>query len=119
MRKTKLRYKGMPVNILGLPSLDYVKKKSKTKKQQYLKSFSSNFRENSLKNLILMYDIPEGKKRERDWFRRQLKILGFVMIQRSVWVGPSPLPKDFVSYLKRIKLKKEFKTFKLSKSYKI
>ena len=27
------------------------------------------------------------------------------MIQRSVWVGPSPLPKDFVEYLREIGLK--------------
>mgnify|MGYP001586300395 CR=1 FL=1 len=25
------------------------------------------------------------------------------MIQRSVWVGPSPLPKEFLEYLKSIK----------------
>lgn len=39
------------------------------------------------------------------------------MIQRSVWVGPSPLPEEFLNYLKRIGLEKEFKTFKLAKSY--
>ena len=39
------------------------------------------------------------------------------MIQRSVWVGPSPLPEEFLAYLKRIGLQKKFKTFKLVKSY--
>lgn len=39
------------------------------------------------------------------------------MIQRSVWVGPSPLPKEFLDYVKEIKLEDKFKTFKLSKGY--
>jgi DNA-binding transcriptional regulator PaaX len=64
-----------------------------------------------------MYDIPEEKKKERDWFRRQLKNFDFVMIQRSVWVGPSPLPQNFLGYLKNLGLQKRFKTFKLAKPY--
>jgi len=56
-------------------------------------------------------------KKERDWFRRHLIKLGYVMIQRSVWVGPSPLPKDFVQYLKIIKIDHRFKTLKLAKPY--
>ena len=39
------------------------------------------------------------------------------MIQKSVWVGPSPLPKYFLDYLKEIKIGNNFKTFKLVKSY--
>ncbi len=69
------------------------------------------------KDLLIIYDIPENKKSERDWFRRQLRSLNFVMIQRSVWVGPSPLPKDFVAYVKELKIGDSFKTFKLAKGY--
>jgi len=64
-----------------------------------------------------MYDIHEAKKKERDWFRRHLKKFGYVMIQRSVWVGPSPLPKDFLDYVKAIGLEGQLKTFKLAKAY--
>lgn len=64
-----------------------------------------------------MYDIPSGQKKERDWFRRHLIKFGYVMIQKSVWVGPSTLPKDFLSYLKEIKIGDNFKTFKLAKPY--
>ena len=39
------------------------------------------------------------------------------MIQRSVWVGPSPLPIEFSSYLKEIKLGDNLKTFKLARGY--
>lgn len=115
----RLRYKGMSVNLLGLPSFSDSKKKSNINfpKRKYLNSFISNFDKDAPKNLLLIYDIPEGRKKERDWFRRQLKNFDFVMIQRSVWVGPSPLPVDFLAYLRRIGLQKEFKTFKLAKSY--
>lgn len=64
-----------------------------------------------------MYDIPHEKKKERDWFRRQLKNFDYTMIQKSVWVGPSPLPKDFRDYVELIGLRKQLKTFKLARSY--
>ncbi len=113
--RKKFNYKGMSVNILGLPSSTY--SKNNISKRLYLNSFISNFKKDAPKNLLLMYDIPHARKKERDWFRRQLKNFDFIMIQKSVWVGPSPLPTDFLDYLKRINLQKEFKTFKLAKSY--
>lgn len=117
--RRQLRYKGMSVNIFGLPSFSDSKRREKNNvpKRFYLQSFISGFQKDAPKNLLLIYDIPEGRKKERDWFRRQLKNFDFVMIQKSVWVGPSPLPADFLAYLKRIGLQKEFKTFKLAKSY--
>lgn len=115
--RKKFRYKGVSVNILGLPSFNDTKEKKNILKRQYLNSFISNFKKDAPKNLLLMYDIPHAKKKERDWFRRQLKNFDFIMIQKSVWVGPSPLPSDFLAYLKRIGLQEEFKTFKLAKSY--
>ena len=75
------------------------------------------FEKNAPKNLVVMYDVPENMKKERDWFRRHLIKFGYVMIQRSVWVGPSPLPKEFLDYIKAIGLKDHLKTFKLAKPY--
>lgn len=66
-----------------------------------------------------MYDIPHHQKRERDWFRRQLVNFDYIMIQKSVWVGPSPLPRNFLNYLKEIKIGDSFRTFKLAKPYNI
>ncbi|MFA6177857.1 MAG: hypothetical protein WC694_03120 [Candidatus Paceibacterota bacterium] len=120
MAGRKLKYKGMSVNVFGLPSFGNSHKENKIlkiPKRRYLQSFISDFKKDSPKNLLLIYDIPEGRKKERDWFRRQLKNFDFIMIQRSVWVGPSPLPVNFLAYLKRIGLQKEFKTFKLAKPY--
>ncbi|MCE9585370.1 CRISPR-associated endonuclease Cas2 [Candidatus Nomurabacteria bacterium] len=112
-------YKGVKVNSFGLPILISEKKNSiiKNPKRLYLGSFLSPFQKDSVKNLIIMYDIPSEQKKERDWFRRHLIKFGYVMIQKSVWVGPSPLPKDFTSYLKEIKIGDNFKTFKLAKPY--
>ncbi|MFA5791885.1 MAG: CRISPR-associated endonuclease Cas2 [Candidatus Paceibacterota bacterium] len=114
-------YKGMRVNAFGLPVFKSGRKsrakKENRKKSFYHTTFSSPFKKDSSKDLIVMYDIPHLQKKERDWFRRHLIKFGYTMIQKSVWVGPSPLPKDFLNYLKEIKIEGNFKTFKLAKSY--
>ena len=111
----------MRVNAFGLPIFSQGRtsraKTENRKKSFYNTTFISPFNDNSSKNLIVMYDIPHLQKKERDWFRRQLIKFNYVMIQKSVWVGPSPLPNDFLDYLKDIKIGDKFKTFKLAKSY--
>lgn len=146
--KPKFKYKGVSVNMLGLPSFSqnfsrasvsnqiarfkrrgFIEKEGEflritkkgrkyiKRKQESLAVFDFSFSKDSSKNLLVMYDIPESKKAEREWFRFHLKKFNYKMIQRSVWVGPSPLPEDFLDYLKKIKLKSCIKTFKLAKSY--
>lgn len=119
--KKRFYYKGIEVNSFGIPIFSKGResraKKENRKRTFYNVTFSSPFNENSSKNLIVMYDIPSEMKKERDWFRRQLIKFDYIMIQKSVWVGPSPLPKKFLDYLKEIKIGDKFKTFKLSKSY--
>jgi len=89
---------------------------NKNTKDRFIK-FISEKTDKDPKDLLLLYDIPENKKSEREWFRRELRNFNFVMIQRSVWVGPSPLPKEFTAYLKSLGLKDMIKTFKLEKGY--
>lgn len=145
LNTTKYHYKGVPVNAFFLPVFNERKRKSvwneynKLYIKGYIDKRNGNFYINKKggtffehnkqlrnfkgvgnigpKNLLLIYDIPEDKKREREWFRRNLIKLGFIMIQRSVWVGPSPLPKEFIEYTKSIGLKDLIKTFKLAKGY--
>ena len=88
------------------------------KKKLSLK-FSSPFTLNSPKNLLLMFDIPESKKAGREWLRWHLREFQYFMIQKSVWVGPGPLPKKFGAYLKEIGLYTYIKTFRLAKPYQI
>jgi|SRR3989344_1421185 len=52
-----------------------------------------------VKNLIIVFDIPESKRKMRDWLRAELIGLGFGMLQRSVWFGPGPLPEKFIRTL--------------------
>lgn len=44
---------------------------------------------------IVMYDIPEDQKVAREQIRRLIKQLGFVQLQRSVWIHPLPCLKQF------------------------
>ena len=145
--KPSLSYKGLQVNIFGIPKFkkysygslrttlwrmheNCLIEKDKTgwyatqegkryirRKANSLQSFSFNFQKDSPKNLLVMFDIPETKKGEREWFRFHLKKFNYIMIQKSVWVGPSPLPKEFMHYVEKIKLIDTIKTFKLAKSY--
>ena len=146
--RPQFKYKGMSVNLLGLPisGKNYSKRSysnaiSKMKNKEFIKHegeffkitlrgrefikkrqdsfniFNNSFKKESPKNLIVMFDIPETQKAEREWFRWHLKKFNYFMIQKSVWVGPSPLPKDFSDYLEEIKLKECIKTFKLAKPY--
>ena len=82
-----------------------------------MKQFSPSFPKDAPKNLIVMYDIPQERKAEREWFRFHLKKFGYKIIQKSVWVGPSPLPKEFVNYIKKIYLNDAVKVLKLAKPY--
>ena len=145
---TELNYKGVRINIFGIPRFkQYSKKSVQTtinrlyknkiiekelagvvlskygkeyvkKKFDSLKQFDRPEKISSKKDLLLMFDIPTEKKAHREWFRWHLKKFGYVMVQKSVWVGPSPLPKEFKDYVKKIKLDKCIKTFKLEKPYK-
>jgi len=116
-------YKGMRINAFGLPvrgdSQKTRIKKDHRKRKFYYLTFKSEFTKNAPRNLIVMYDIPHTNKKERDWFRRQLRNFDYIMIQKSVWVGPSPLPKEFLNYINIIGLKDKLKTFKLAKSYSV
>ena len=145
---TELHYKGMAVNLFGIPrfkdhsknsirgTVFYLRKngiiegedghwcitpkgrKHMQRKFNSLKQFNFKFKKDEPKNLIVMFDVPEPKKAAREWLRWHLKKFNYVMIQKSVWVGPSPLPKDFLDYVKKIDLKDSIKTFKLAKGYK-
>ncbi len=119
--RNSLNYKGVRVNAFGVPI--FFKQKTKERKipskniPRY-NSFYSSFKKDSQKDQLVIYDIPQDKKRERDWFRRQLIRFDYTMVQKSIWIGPSPLPLNFLEYVRSIGLKNKFKIFKLAKSRK-
>ncbi len=119
MSKKIFRYKGAPTMGEIIDDLLHIPKETKPikrgVKRDYHNSFSTKLNDNLPKDLIVIYDVPYNKRRERDWFRRHLKKFNFIMIQKSVWIGPSPLPKEFLEYVRLIGLKDNFNTYKLAK----
>jgi len=55
--------------------------------------------------VLVLFDIPEKKRKIRNWLRLQLKLWDFSMIQQSAWVGPGPLPGEFLDHLKLLSIK--------------
>lgn len=147
LNNTTVYSKGGRVNLFGLPRLssyeynslkttvsrlhkkEYIEKNSTgwiltPRGKNYLKrkydsliQFDSPFSKSDSKNLLIMFDIPEEKKAEREWLRWHLKKFNYEMIQKSVWRGPSPLPKGFTDYLKKIGLRNHMKMLKVTKVY--
>ena len=66
---------------------------------------------NVSRNLIIVFDIPEKKRRYRDWLRSELIGFDFEQIQKSVWFGPS-LPEEFVRYLEEENLLEHVRFFR-------
>ncbi len=62
------------------------------------------------RKLIIIFDIPEKKKRYREWLRNELVGFGFNLVQKSVWIGPG-LPKEFIEYLNETGLLKHIRFF--------
>jgi len=50
---------------------------------------------------IITFDIPETLKKQRVWLREALRMLGFKMLQKSVWVGKSKIPEQFLFDLRK------------------
>lgn len=66
-------------------------------------------------HVIVTFDIPEKERRKREWLRCVLKNLKFQMIQQSVWIGKTKIPKDFLNDLHEMKLSKYVEIFEVSK----
>lgn len=64
------------------------------------------------KTMIIAFDIPEKQRGYRDWLRVELVALGFTAIQKSLWFGPAPLPKNFIDELGKVNLLRYIKFFK-------
>lgn len=65
-----------------------------------------------VKNMIVAFDIPEKEKKKRDWLRAELSGLGFEMLQKSLWFGPAPLPREFLTTLRDLRILSHLKFFK-------
>ncbi len=63
--------------------------------------------------VMVLFDIPEKKRKIRGWLRLQLKLWDFRMLQQSVWLGKGPLPKEFTTRLQSLGINDCVKIFKI------
>ncbi len=49
---------------------------------------------------LITFDIPEKRRRERDWLRSALLNAGYSFIQRSVFLGKQPIPRAIFETIK-------------------
>jgi phenylacetic acid degradation operon negative regulatory protein len=111
---SRLRKKGY-VNIASSGWSITPKGKKFLKTTKLLSYIISPFTENSPPNIIISFDIPEKNRVLRNWLRNQIKIFGYKMLQQSLWIGPGPLPSEFIKRLEDLKIRKNIKTFKIAK----
>lgn len=91
-----LRIKGKSATILtpkGMEKLFKVKLKMINKKQRADKKWQ-----------MVLFDIPEEKRKHRDYFRKTLQYLGYKKLQKSIWVCPYDVLKETENLIKRYKL---------------
>ena len=111
---SRLRKKGY-LNIASSGWSITQKGKEFLKTTNLLSYLTSPFPRNSPSNMIISFDIPEKNRVLRNWLRNQIKIFGYEMLQQSLWIGPGPLPSEFIKRLEDLKIRKNIKTFKIAK----
>lgn len=82
--------------------------------KSFLRDKNYNKKKSDNLNLVI-FDIPEKLKYKRAWLRKQLKFLGFEMLQKSVWVGKFGIPKELIFDLKDLKMLPYLHIFKIYK----
>ncbi len=63
--------------------------------------------------LMVIFDIPEKRRKDRDLFRSLLYNLGFQKIQQSVWVSPYDVYKELKEVIKRLGINRYIKILKV------
>jgi DNA-binding transcriptional regulator PaaX len=98
----RLKKQGLIENQKGTWIITKHGEKYTASDNQPLKFFQKNIIHKTSRRILCMFDIPEHERFKRDWLRKQLEILDFTLLQQSVWIGPAPLPQEFLAYTKEI-----------------
>lgn len=53
---------------------------------------------------VVVFDIPEKQRRDRDWLREELYVLQYKQLQKSVFMSKFPLTSDIIKEIKRRKI---------------
>lgn len=63
---------------------------------------------------VIIFDIPERLKKWREYLRHDLKNLGFIALQESVYITPYPVTGELDRLLKEWNLRKYFRYLTVS-----
>ncbi|MDO8664139.1 MAG: hypothetical protein Q7K44_01100 [Candidatus Liptonbacteria bacterium] len=108
---SRLKRKGYVENKKGIWQITKAGREHLLKKVSFFPPHSRRIVKAEFKNIIISFDIPETHKKKRNWLRIELLCLGFEMLQRSVWLGPAPLPKEFIDSLHKLQILPYIKFF--------
>ena len=64
---------------------------------------------------MVIFDVPEKKRIFRDILRENLRILGYKMLQQSVWVSPYDVLKETEGIIRKYSLDNYVKLFLIEK----
>ena len=65
---------------------------------------------------IVIFDIPEKNRKKRDWLRENLIRLKFSMLQKSVWIGKTKPPQEFIKDIKELEILPYVEIFSINKT---
>ena len=55
---------------------------------------------------LVIFDIPEKKRADREWLREELYLLEYVQLQKSVFISKHALPEDIIFEIQKRKMNK-------------
>ncbi|HBO16699.1 MAG: Transcriptional regulator, PaaX family [Candidatus Moranbacteria bacterium GW2011_GWE2_35_2-] len=77
----------------GRNILDYVLKRKKVLDKKWDKKYR-----------VVIFDIPEDMRKDRDWLRGELYLLNYKQLQKSVFMSKYPLTSDLIREIKMRKI---------------
>jgi len=82
------------------------KREKERLREKLLKSLPIiNYDKNKSDKIVLVaFDVPENQRQKRNWLRAVLKYLDYKMIQKSVWLGSTLIPEEFIKDLRNVGL---------------
>ena len=101
--RSRLRKDGLlsKENTLTAKGMRYISRGENNQKQ-YPKRFYEKGKEEKI--VLVTFDIPEKKRGYRDWMRSALSSMGMEPLHKSVWVGKTAIPEDFLNDLQSSRL---------------
>ena len=82
-----------------------LKTKFKLKKPEYLRKRKDG------RWIMIIFDIPEKKRKYREGFRKLLYSLGFQKLQKSVWISPYEVSRELEEIVRIYQIDAYIRTF--------